>query len=143
MKILLKNHVFACLYCHNAALRFVWALTWPRSSSERGAGGFSSSRKHLVTAPLGLENLHLAPVMLLAAPGPPILISLHPQGRRFIYAGSNSGVVQAPVAFCGKHSTCEDCVLARDPYCAWSLATATCVALYETSSPSRYLAGVV
>lgn len=97
----------------------------------------------MATAPLGLENLHLAPVMLLAAPGPPILISLHPQGRRFVYAGSNSGVVQAPVAFCGKHSTCEDCVLARDPYCVWSLATATCVALYQTNSPSRYPAGVV
>ncbi|ELK02913.1 Semaphorin-4D [Pteropus alecto] len=64
---------------------------------------------------------------------------LHPQGRKFVYAGSNSGVVQAPVAFCGKHSTCEDCVLARDPYCAWSLATVACVALYQTDSPSRGL----
>ncbi|XP_036116620.1 semaphorin-4D isoform X1 [Molossus molossus] len=61
------------------------------------------------------------------------------KGRRFIYAGSNSGVVQAPVAFCGKHSTCEDCVLARDPYCAWSSATGACVALHQTDSPSRGL----
>ncbi|XP_036158243.1 semaphorin-4D isoform X5 [Myotis myotis] len=61
------------------------------------------------------------------------------KGRRFIYAGSNSGVVQAPVAFCGKHSTCEDCVLARDPYCAWSPATAACVALHQTESPRRGL----
>lgn len=71
----------------------------------------------------------------------PVLISLHPQGRRFIYAGSNSGVVQAPVAFCGKHSTCEDCVLARDPYCAWSPATVACVALHQTESPGRYRRG--
>ncbi|XP_036275966.1 semaphorin-4D isoform X2 [Pipistrellus kuhlii] len=61
------------------------------------------------------------------------------KGRRFIYAGSNSGVVQAPVAFCGKHSTCEDCVLARDPYCAWSPAPAACVALHQTESPGRAL----
>ncbi|XP_014386174.1 PREDICTED: semaphorin-4D isoform X2 [Myotis brandtii] len=61
------------------------------------------------------------------------------KGRRFIYAGSNSGVVQAPVAFCGKHSTCEDCVLARDPYCAWSPATVACVALHQTESPRRDL----
>ncbi|XP_012581998.1 PREDICTED: semaphorin-4D [Condylura cristata] len=61
------------------------------------------------------------------------------KGRRFIYAGSNSGVVQAPVAFCGKHGTCQDCVLARDPYCAWSLATASCVTLHETDSPTRAL----
>uniref|UniRef100_A0A8D2E8N9 Semaphorin 4D n=1 Tax=Theropithecus gelada TaxID=9565 RepID=A0A8D2E8N9_THEGE len=61
------------------------------------------------------------------------------KGRRFVYAGSNSGVVQAPLAFCGKHGTCEDCVLARDPYCAWSPPTATCVALHQTESPSRGL----
>lgn len=59
--------------------------------------------------------------------------------RSFIYAGSNSGVVQAPVAFCGKHSTCQDCVLARDPYCAWSPARAACVVLHETHSSSRGL----
>ena len=47
-------------------------------------------------------------------------------------------MVQAPVAFCGKHGTCEDCVLARDPYCAWSPAVAACVALHQTDSPSRY-----
>ncbi|XP_055127977.1 semaphorin-4D isoform X1 [Symphalangus syndactylus] len=61
------------------------------------------------------------------------------KGKRFVYAGSNSGVVQAPLAFCGKHGTCEDCVLARDPYCAWSPPTATCVALHQTESPSRGL----
>ncbi|XP_036890715.1 semaphorin-4D isoform X4 [Sturnira hondurensis] len=59
--------------------------------------------------------------------------------RSFIYAGSNSGVVQTPVAFCGKHSTCEDCVLARDPYCAWSPAKTACVVLHETHSSSRGL----
>lgn len=88
-----------------------------------------------------LRKLPLAPLKGPAALGPPILVCLHPQGRKFVYAGSNSGVVQAPVAFCGKHSTCEDCVLARDPYCAWSPATVACVALYQTDGPSRYQAG--
>lgn len=60
------------------------------------------------------------------------------QGKRFVYAGSSSGVVQAPVAFCGKHGSCEDCVLARDPYCAWSRAAEACVDLHRTDSPSRY-----
>lgn len=63
---------------------------------------------------------------------------LTPQGRKFVYAGSSSGVVQAPVAFCEKHATCEDCVLARDPYCAWSPASQACVALHLPDSPSRY-----
>uniref|UniRef100_A0A667HGA0 Semaphorin-4D n=2 Tax=Lynx canadensis TaxID=61383 RepID=A0A667HGA0_LYNCA len=63
------------------------------------------------------------------------------KGGRLVYAGSSSGVVQAPVAFCGKHGTCEDCVLARDPYCAWSRAAAACVALppHQTDGPSRTL----
>ncbi|XP_027629937.1 semaphorin-4D, partial [Tupaia chinensis] len=61
------------------------------------------------------------------------------KGRRFVYAGSNSGVVQAPLAFCGKHSSCEDCVLARDPYCAWSLHAATCISLQQTEGASRGL----
>ncbi|XP_036596840.1 semaphorin-4D isoform X6 [Trichosurus vulpecula] len=53
------------------------------------------------------------------------------KGKRFIYAGSNSGVVQSPVAFCEKHSTCVDCVLARDPYCAWNPRKASCVAIFK------------
>uniref|UniRef100_A0ABI7WT51 Semaphorin 4D n=1 Tax=Felis catus TaxID=9685 RepID=A0ABI7WT51_FELCA len=63
------------------------------------------------------------------------------KGGRLVYAGSSSGVVQAPVAFCGKHGTCEDCVLARDPYCAWSRVAAACVALppHQTDGPSRTL----
>nr|XP_040131325.1 semaphorin-4D [Ictidomys tridecemlineatus] len=67
-------------------------------------------------------------------PAPPLSPS---QGRRFVYAGSNSGVVQAPLAFCEKHSSCADCVLARDPYCAWSPATAACVALHQAEGPHR------
>ncbi|XP_047556108.1 semaphorin-4D isoform X2 [Lutra lutra] len=61
------------------------------------------------------------------------------KGSKFIYAGSSSGVVQAPVAFCEKHTTCEDCVLARDPYCAWSPAGQACVALHPPDSRSRDL----
>ncbi|XP_062956432.1 semaphorin-4D isoform X2 [Cynocephalus volans] len=58
-------------------------------------------------------------------------------GRRFVYAGSNSGVVQAPLAFCRKHSTCQDCVLARDPYCAWSPTASACIVLHQAEGPSR------
>ncbi|XP_062868502.1 semaphorin-4E [Trichomycterus rosablanca] len=51
-----------------------------------------------------------------------------------LYAGSSSGVVQMPVADCGHYSSCLDCVLARDPYCAWDLSTHNCVTL---PSPSK------
>ncbi|XP_042542734.1 semaphorin-4D-like [Dipodomys spectabilis] len=59
------------------------------------------------------------------------------KGSKFIYAGSHAGVVQVPLAFCRKHSSCEDCVLARDPYCAWSPTEGTCEVLHETQGPNR------
>lgn len=48
----------------------------------------------------------------------------------FLYAGSDSGVVQSPAAFCNKYLTCTDCVLARDPYCAWDTHTTSCVNIF-------------
>ncbi|XP_075899879.1 semaphorin-4D isoform X3 [Nelusetta ayraudi] len=51
---------------------------------------------------------------------------------RSLYAGSDSAVVQSPTAFCGKYPSCMDCVLARDPYCAWDPQTTACVNIFET-----------
>ncbi|KAM8827781.1 semaphorin-4D isoform 2-T5 [Spinachia spinachia] len=52
---------------------------------------------------------------------------------RSLYAGSDSGVVQSPTAFCGRYASCDDCVLARDPYCAWEPQTAACVNIFEAA----------
>ncbi|XP_048203624.1 semaphorin-4D-like [Perognathus longimembris pacificus] len=61
------------------------------------------------------------------------------KGSKFAYASCNSEVVQVPLAFCRKHSSCEECVLARDPYCAWSPSEGACVALPEAQDcTSRY-----
>ncbi|KAI4900002.1 hypothetical protein NFI96_014507 [Prochilodus magdalenae] len=51
-----------------------------------------------------------------------------------LYAGTVSGVVQMPLADCGRYSSCLDCVLARDPYCAWDFSTRHCTSL---PSPSK------
>ncbi|XP_069566815.1 semaphorin-4D isoform X1 [Brachyistius frenatus] len=51
-----------------------------------------------------------------------------------LYAGSDSAVVQSPTAFCSRYSSCDDCILARDPYCAWDPHTAACVNIFDTSS---------
>ncbi|XP_048194719.1 semaphorin-4D-like [Perognathus longimembris pacificus] len=59
------------------------------------------------------------------------------KGSKFAYASCNSGVVQVPLAFCRKHSSCEECVLARDPYCAWSPSEGACVALPEAQGCTR------
>ncbi|KAF3849007.1 hypothetical protein F7725_015504 [Dissostichus mawsoni] len=53
---------------------------------------------------------------------------------RSLYAGSDSGVVQSPTAFCGRYRSCADCILARDPYCAWDPHTAACVNILDAPS---------
>ncbi|XP_019483944.1 PREDICTED: semaphorin-4D isoform X2 [Hipposideros armiger] len=103
---------------------------------------FLSTDRGALHKAISLENsVHIIEETQLFQDMEPVqtLLLSSKKGRRFVYAGSNSGVVQAPVAFCGKHSTCDDCVLARDPYCTWSLATATCVALHQTNDPIRSL----
>ncbi|NWY29868.1 SEM4G protein, partial [Pheucticus melanocephalus] len=39
--------------------------------------------------------------------------------QRSLYVGAASGIVQVPLASCAKYASCYDCILARDPYCAW------------------------
>lgn len=67
------------------------------------------------------------------------LILSSKKDKRYIYAGSNTGVVQSPVAFCEKYGSCVDCVLARDPYCAWKQDTNSCVHIPESGANDRAL----
>ncbi|XP_029472898.1 semaphorin-4D-like [Rhinatrema bivittatum] len=61
------------------------------------------------------------------------------KNERYIYTGSVSGVVQIPVAFCDKHGTCVDCVLAKDPYCAWNPRELSCVNILQKGNTDRNL----
>lgn len=47
---------------------------------------------------------------ILSQPFPP---------QRSLYVGAASGIVQVPLASCTRYASCYDCILARDPYCAW------------------------
>nr|XP_061795297.1 semaphorin-4E-like [Nerophis lumbriciformis] len=49
-----------------------------------------------------------------------------------LYAGSDYGVVQVPLATCKRSLSCMDCILARDPYCGWDSEAGSCVALSST-----------
>ncbi|XP_047443912.1 semaphorin-4E [Mugil cephalus] len=51
--------------------------------------------------------------------------------KGLLYAGSEFGAVQMPVSNCSRYESCVDCVLARDPYCAWDSSTEQC-----SSAPS-------
>nr|XP_033784789.1 semaphorin-4D-like isoform X3 [Geotrypetes seraphini] len=79
------------------------------------------------------HGMHIIEEVKLFPDSEPIqtLLLSSKENQRYIYAGSNSGVVQAPVAFCAKYSTCIDCVLARDPYCAWNPQELTCVNILQ------------
>ncbi|TMS13225.1 Semaphorin-7A [Larimichthys crocea] len=47
-------------------------------------------------------------------------IILHPPSKK-LYVSSRSELVQMDVANCGHYGvSCEECVLARDPYCGWN-----------------------
>ncbi|XP_075419307.1 semaphorin-4C isoform X2 [Tenrec ecaudatus] len=50
------------------------------------------------------------------------------RNKKLLFAGSHSQLVQLPLANCRKYRSCIDCVLARDPYCAWNTNTSRCVA---------------
>ncbi|NWW54162.1 SEM4G protein, partial [Pedionomus torquatus] len=39
--------------------------------------------------------------------------------QRSLYVGAASGILQVPLASCARYTSCYDCILARDPYCAW------------------------
>ncbi|KAJ7307559.1 hypothetical protein JRQ81_009585 [Phrynocephalus forsythii] len=45
-----------------------------------------------------------------------LLLSLE---KGILYVGYSKGVLQIPLANCSVYATCANCVLARDPYCAW------------------------
>ncbi|KAM6465777.1 semaphorin-4E-like [Liasis olivaceus] len=49
--------------------------------------------------------------------------------KGLLYASSPSQLVQLPVATCSWYKQCFDCILARDPYCAWSLSLHSCILL--------------
>lgn len=47
-------------------------------------------------------------------------------GTGFLFAGSEFGAVQMPLSNCSRYDGCADCVLARDPYCAWDFSSQRC-----------------
>uniref|UniRef100_A0A672N111 Semaphorin 4D n=1 Tax=Sinocyclocheilus grahami TaxID=75366 RepID=A0A672N111_SINGR len=81
---------------------------------------FTGTDKGLLHKSLVLEGeVHTVEEIQLLKNAEPIKTLLLSSQARFLYAGSDSGVVQSPTAFCEKYLSCVDCVLARDPYCAW------------------------
>nr|XP_015798345.2 semaphorin-4D isoform X2 [Nothobranchius furzeri]XP_054600393.1 semaphorin-4D isoform X2 [Nothobranchius furzeri] len=79
------------------------------------------------------EDVHCVEEIQLLKESEPIKNLVLSSKTRSLYAGSDSGVVQSPTAFCRRYLFCSDCVLARDPYCAWDPTSLTCVNILDAS----------
>ncbi|XP_051474450.1 semaphorin-4G isoform X4 [Apus apus] len=55
------------------------------------------------------------------------------QAQRSLYVGAASEVLQMPLASCARYVSCYDCVLARDPYCAWDGRTCCAITAADDS----------
>ncbi|CAL1604224.1 unnamed protein product [Knipowitschia caucasica] len=66
------------------------------------------------------DKMHIIEEMVLfAEPQPVQHIELDPQ-RGLLFVSSHSGLVEVAVANCSNYVSCGECVLSRDPYCAWT-----------------------
>uniref|UniRef100_A0A8C8GLE4 Sema domain-containing protein n=1 Tax=Oncorhynchus tshawytscha TaxID=74940 RepID=A0A8C8GLE4_ONCTS len=57
-------------------------------------------------------------MMLFTDPQPVQHIELDSE-KGLLFVSSYSGLVEVPVANCSNYQSCGECVLSRDPYCAW------------------------
>ncbi|XP_063765271.1 semaphorin-4E-like [Eleginops maclovinus] len=46
-----------------------------------------------------------------------------------LYSGANGVAVQVNVRDCSRYTSCDDCLLARDPYCGWDMISGQCVSV--------------
>ncbi|XP_024426777.2 semaphorin-4A isoform X1 [Desmodus rotundus] len=75
-------------------------------------------------------------IQLFPDPEPVRNLELAPtQGA--LFAGFSGGVLRIPRANCSVYGSCVDCVLARDPHCAWDPKSGTC-RLLPTSIPDSW-----
>ncbi|XP_039979912.1 semaphorin-4B [Xiphias gladius] len=66
------------------------------------------------------DKMHIIEELILfPEPQPVQHIELDPQ-RGLLFVSSYSGLVEVPVANCSNYLSCGECVLSRDPYCAWT-----------------------
>uniref|UniRef100_A0A8U8AWQ1 Semaphorin 4A n=1 Tax=Geospiza parvula TaxID=87175 RepID=A0A8U8AWQ1_GEOPR len=81
-------------------------------------------------------------IQLFAAPEPVKNLLLAP-GKGILYVGYSRGVLQVPLANCSLHRSCAECVLARDPYCAWHSPGGACLPAHlATENKSAWLQDV-
>ncbi|XP_068776886.1 semaphorin-4C isoform X2 [Struthio camelus] len=72
-------------------------------------------------------HVHLVEELQVFEPAQPVESLVLAGRKKLLFAGSRFQVAQLPLADCSRYQSCADCVLARDPYCAWSRNASLCV----------------
>uniref|UniRef100_A0A3P9HQ36 Sema domain-containing protein n=1 Tax=Oryzias latipes TaxID=8090 RepID=A0A3P9HQ36_ORYLA len=52
-----------------------------------------------------------------------------------IYVGTSERLVKIPVSNCSFYWNCAQCILSRDPFCAWDPVGRACVEIFEAQTP--------
>ncbi|XP_044135439.1 semaphorin-4B isoform X1 [Bufo gargarizans] len=66
------------------------------------------------------KKVHVIEEIKLFPSADPVQELLIDHSKNLVYASSRSMVVQVPVSNCSMYMSCGECILSRDPYCAWS-----------------------
>jgi len=64
-----------------------------------------------------------------------LLTPLCPLPQGLVYAATYTAVAQVPFANCSLYRSCGECVLARDPFCAWSRGACRRATLHPPAHP--------
>lgn len=83
------------------------------------------------------EMFIIEEIQLYENPVPIITLRLS-SSKGQLYAGSEFGAIQMPVSNCSRYDTCVDCILARDPYCAWDFNSRQCSSVSSLSPTSSH-----
>ncbi|KAM6961024.1 sema domain, immunoglobulin domain (Ig), transmembrane domain (TM) and short cytoplasmic domain, (semaphorin) 4Ba [Aplochiton taeniatus] len=66
------------------------------------------------------NKMHIIEEMVLFSNSQPVQHIELDSEKGQLYVSSYAGLVQVPVANCTNYQSCGECVLSRDPYCAWN-----------------------
>ncbi|XP_068778409.1 semaphorin-4A isoform X2 [Struthio camelus] len=116
----------------------------------RGLSGTSYRVLFLATADGSLEKAvelpgtsHIVESIQLFHPPEPVKSLLLAPGKGVLYVGYSGGVLQVPLANCSVYGSCAECLLARDPYCAWDGLNRSCRPVRHAGAhPSGWLQDV-
>ncbi|XP_062311584.1 LOW QUALITY PROTEIN: semaphorin-4C, partial [Osmerus eperlanus] len=75
---------------------------------------------------LGSEAHVIEEIQLFESPQPVDSLTIS-HTKKYLYIGSRSEVLQLPLANCSRYQSQPDCLLSRDPYCAWDSEGRACV----------------